>query len=210
MNLKLENPRQLVALFAGFICLSFGIYLTMLSLKGLSSWGVFHDGFSNLADWLTFGIVTQIVGVVILTVSIVFLKTKIGMGTILNIIIVGPLIDLFEYIHPIPNEQNWVGYIILAIGILFTTFGRSLYISAKLGPGPRDGLFVGLTALTGIKVKYVKITIEFIVLLIGILLGGQSGIGTVIMIIASGYLVQYFFRILKYNPHESRNIEVIN
>jgi len=203
MDLKYNHPKQLVALFGGFIFLSIGIYLTKLSLLGMSSWSVFHDGVAAQAEWLTFGIVTQVVGVVILACSLIFLKTKVGVGTVLNILLVGPFVDILDYLYSDTSQSLIARIIILVFGILFTTFGRSLYISAKLGPGPRDGLFVGLTAITGLKVKYVKISIEFTVLLIGILLGGRAGIGTVILIIASGYLVQYFFKILKYNPHES-------
>ncbi len=85
------------------------------------------------------------------------------------------------------------------------TFGRSLYISTKLGPGPRDGIFVGLSRLTQIDVKYIKPAVEFTVLLIGFLLGMSKGInyvgpGTVIAVIFSGYLVQFFFKKLGFNP----------
>lgn len=203
MELKLKESGQLWRLGFGFMFLSIGIYLTKISTLGMNSWSVFHEGIAINVSFLTFGRVTSIVGIMILTFSIIVLKTKVGIGTFLNILIIGPTVDLLEYLYPeLPDVISFqVG--VLVMGILFTAFGRSLYISAKLGPGPRDGLFVGLSAILNVKVKYVKITIEMIVLLIGYLLGGEVGFGTVIAIITSGYLVQFFFKVLNYDPNES-------
>ena len=89
------------------------------------------------------------------------------------------------------------------------TFGRSLYISTKLGPGPRDGIFVGLSRITQIDVKYVKPAVEFTVLAIGFALGGIVGIGTLTSMLFSGYLVQYYFKKLGFNPkiENQRNLK---
>ncbi len=208
MSLKLKSLRQLVSLFSGFLFLIIGLYLTKQSSLGMNSWSVFHDGVSGQFSWMTFGIASLIIGIIILTVSMIFLKTKIGIGTILNIAIIGPCIDFLEWIYTFEDIPRSEMIMLLLIGILLTTFGRSLYISARLGPGPRDGLFVGIAAVFKIKVKYVKITIEFLVLFIGVLLGGLYGIGTVVAIVSSGYLVQFFFKILKYEPKES--IQIVN
>ena len=92
------------------------------------------------------------------------------------------------------------------------TFGRSLYISTRLGPGPRDGLFVGLSRITKVDVKYIKPTIEMSVLLLGFLLGGIVGYGTVFLIITSGYMVQYFFKILHFDPKtetQSSDVKIV-
>ena len=80
------------------------------------------------------------------------------------------------------------------------TFGRSLYISTKLGPGPRDGVFVGLSRITQLDVKYIKPAVEFTVLFVGFLLGGTVGIGTLTAMLFSGYLVQFYFKKLGFNP----------
>ena len=202
--------KRLPKLFLGFTILAFGVYLTKLSLLGMNSWSVFHDGVAENVSWLSFGLATQIIGVVVLVLSIVFLKTKVGIGTILNVLFIGPIIDLFSIIYPVMEEVFILQFIVLLFGILFTTLGRSLYIASRLGPGPRDGLFVGLARVTKYQVKYVKITIEFIVLGIGILLGGQTGIGTVIIIIVSGFLVQFFFKMFHFDPHTEKQSNIID
>ena len=183
----------------GFVLLAFGIMLVKRSGRGLPPWGVFHEGLSIVTP-LSFGVITQLVGLVILILSVLFLKTKIGIGTILNVVLVGFFIDLFDYLFAYQPDELISQIILFTIGIILMTFGRSLYISAKLGSGPRDGVFVGLARVTKIDVKYVKPTIEFIVLFIGVLLGGTVGFGTVIAVLINGYIVQLFMTLLKFDP----------
>jgi uncharacterized membrane protein YczE len=198
MEIFKQDVKRLPVLFFGYVLLALGIYLTKLSTLGMSSWSVFHDGLS-IVSGLSFGIITQLLGLIILVISMVFLHTKVGMGTIFNVVFVGWFIDIFDVIYSTVPSNLVLQIIILIFGVLFTTMGRSLYIASKLGPGPRDGLFVGLARVTKIDVKYVKPFIEFIVLGLGILLGGQSGFGTVLIILVSGYLVQFFFQLFHFD-----------
>lgn len=197
-TLKLDL-RKLPILFLGFIFLSVGVMLTKRAELGMDSWGVFHLGLAENLN-LSLGTVIQLLGLIILILSIIFLKTKIGIGTILNVALVGYFIDYSDKLYTYVPDSTIEKFIILIFGILFLTFGRGLYISTKLGAGPRDGLFVGLSRITKIDVKYVKPAIEFTVLILGFLLGGIVGVGTIILIVFSGYLVQYFFKILKFDP----------
>lgn len=208
MDLFLKDIKRIPMLFTGYIVLAFGIYLTKLSLLGLSSWGVFHDGISNVAH-LPFGVVTQLLGLTILVVSMSLLKTKVGIGTLFNIVFVGWFIDIFDLMYHTMPHHLVLQFVVLILGVLLTTLGRSLYIASKLGPGPRDGLFVGLSRITKIQVRYVKITIELIVLGIGIFLGGKAGIGTVIIIIVSGYVVQFYFKIFHFDPHSRKQSNIL-
>lgn len=209
MELLKKDIKRVPYLLLGFVLLGLGIYLTKLSLLGMSSWSVLHDGIAKNISGASFGIVTQVLGLVILGLSVVFLKTKVGIGTLLNVLLVGPIVDLFEIIYPTMNEAFVLRFIALIFGVLFTTIGRSLYIASRLGPGPRDGLFVGLARVTKFQVKYIKITIEFIVLGIGILLGGTAGIGTAILIVVSGYLVQFFFKVFKFDPKQVKQSNLV-
>lgn len=211
MNTKLiiEDLKRIPRFIIGLTILSFGIYLTKLAYIGLSPWSVLHDGIAMSLN-LTFGTVTIFLGLIILVLSIVFLKTKIGIGTILNILIAGNLINLFEYLYyEIPSDLI-MKIILFSIGLLCVTFGRSLYISSDLGPGPRDGLFVGLSRITHLEVKYIKPAIELTVLIIGILLGGNFSVGTIIIVITSGYLVQYFFKVLHFDPKKKTQSDIRN
>lgn len=193
-TLKIDLQR-LPTLLVGFIFLALGIMLTKRSDLGMAPWGVFHQGLS-IQLTLSFGVVTQLVGLFVLVISLVFLKTKIGIGTVLNVLIVGPLIDLYDTIIGFEPSTIYAQYSTLVAGIILMTFGRSLYISAQLGSGPRDGVFVGLHHLTSIDIKYIKPSIEFTVLMLGYLLGGTAGVGTVLVVISSGYFVQMFMLLL--------------
>lgn len=204
-----KDAKRLPVLFTGFIFLSIGIMLTKRAGLGMAPWGVFHQGMSILTT-LSFGVITQIFGVIILVASVVFLKTKVGIGTILNVAIVGLMIDAEDLIFKYTPTTIGSQLIIFIIGMLFMTFGRSLYISARLGSGPRDGVFVGLARVTGIEVKFIKPAIEATVLIIGWLLGGVVGYGTVIAVVTSGYLVQGFMTILNFNPKGSEQSNIVN
>lgn len=198
-DLFYRDLRKTPLMLLGFIFLSFGMILTKKSGLGMSSWGVLHEG-ASLRTIFTFGEVTLILGLIILVFSVYFLKTKVGIGTISNVILIGFLLDFFDYVLDFSPSTYAIQGIVFIIGLLLMTFGRSLYISTKLGAGPRDGIFVGLSRLTQIDVKYIKPAVEFTVLLTGFLLGGVVGVGTLIAIVTSGYLVQFFFKILGFNP----------
>ncbi|MBN2605012.1 MAG: membrane protein [Bacilli bacterium] len=208
MNAFIEDIKRIPILLLGFIILSLGLMLTIRANIGNTSWSVFHQGVS-MQTGLSFGIVTQLFGVIFLIISIVFLKTKIGIGTILNVAIIGFIIDgsdlAYTFIPTTVIEKS----LMFTVGILFTTFGRAMYISARLGAGPRDGIFVGLSRVTKIDVKYVKPGIELIVLVIGFFLGGVVGIGTLISMIISGYLVQFFFKLLQFDPKTEKQSNLL-
>ena len=204
MNSILKNDLlKLPTLFLGFTLLSLGMILTRKAGLGMSSWGVLHEGISEVTIF-SFGEVTLILGFIILALSMMFLKTKVGIGTIANVLFIGLILDLFDKIITYEPEEYFYKGILFLIGLLIMTFGRSLYISTKLGPGPRDGLFVGLSRITQIDVKYVKPAIELTVLTIGFLLGGVVGVGTLISMLFSGYLVQFYFKKLGFDPKNEK------
>jgi uncharacterized membrane protein YczE len=203
MELLKKDLKRLPILLLGFAFLSFGIVLTMRADLGMNAWGVFHQGLS-VQTGLTFGLITILLGLVILGFSIWLLKTKIGIGTVLNVLVVGVMIDISDYLFTFIPETTIEKTVLLVIGLFVMTFGRALYISTGLGEGPRDGLFVGLHLLTKYEIKYIKPAIEFTVLLFGFLLGGTVGLGTLVIIVASGYLVQTYFKVLHYDPKTSK------
>lgn len=202
-----NDLKRVPMLFCGLIILSIGIQLTRLAYIGLSPWSVFHDGVS-IVSGLTFGNVTTLFGFIVLLISMILFKTKIGIGTILNMAIVGNLLNLFEFIYPTLPDNIHLRIVIFIIGVLLTTFGRSLYIASELGQGPRDGLFVGLSRVTNIDVKYVKPIIEGSVLIIGVVLGGNFGFGTIVLWGVSSYLVQIFFKLLGFNSKKKTQSDI--
>lgn len=199
MELLKEDLKKIPLLFLGFAFLAFGMVLTKRAELGMNAWGIFHQGLSVKLN-ISFGLATFLLGLVILGFSMLLLKTRVGMGTVLNIVVVGIMIDVSDYLFTYIPETTNEKITVLLFGLVIMTFGRSLYISTRLGPGPRDGLFVGLSRITKVDVKYIKPSIEMTVLLLGFLLGGLVGYGTVFLIITSGYMVQYFFKILHFDP----------
>lgn len=183
----------------GYLFLAFGIMLTMRSGLGMSPWGVFHQGLSYFTG-ASFGVITILVGLVVLGISVGFFKTKIGLGTIFNVLLVGWFIDLSNALFLYVPTTLFSQLLLFWMGLITLCFGRSLYIASRLGAGPRDGLFVGLSRKLHVEVKYVKPAIELTVLFVGFLFGGLVGYGTLIAAISSGYIIQVFFQLLSYDP----------
>lgn len=209
MDLIIQDLRKSVTMFLGFIVMSFGIVLIKESQLGLFPWGVFHEGLAEVLP-LSFGQITSYLGFVILLFSVLVFKTNVGPGTILNILLVGPMIDLIDHFVNLSIDGYLIRSVFFIFGILLMTLGKALYISSKLGAGPRDGLFVGVSRVLQVEVKYVKPSIELIVVIAGYFLGGTVGIGTVITMFLSGYLVQMFFAVFKFESRKDRQRNLLD
>ena len=150
---------------------------------GVSPWTVLAQGISKQAD-LTVGIATFVVSVLVLFLWIPLRETP-GIGTILNAILIAMSIDVMAPF--IPNQTDFIPQIIQAsIGIILVGIGSALYLTANLGPGPRDGWMTGVQKKTNWPIGRVRVGIEIIVLSIGIALGGTFGLGTVMFAIGIG------------------------
>ncbi len=201
--------KQLIILFIGYGFLSLGIVLTKRADLGMNAWGIFHQGLAEQLG-ISFGMVTIFLGLIILAFSVWLLKTKIGIGTILNVLVVGIIIDLFDYLITFVPSTIIEKVNLLLVGLIVMTFGRALYISASLGQGPRDGLIIGLHKVFNLEIKYLKPAIEATVLIIGYFLGGTVGFGTIVIVFSSGYLVQGYFKILHYNPKTAKQTQIFS
>ena len=150
---------------------------------GVSPWTVLAQGISKQAD-LTVGMATFVVSVLVLFLWIPLRETP-GIGTILNAILIAMSIDVMAPF--IPNQSDFIPQIIQAsIGIILVGIGSALYLTANLGPGPRDGWMTGVQKKTNWPIGRVRVGIEIIVLSIGIALGGIFGLGTVMFAIGIG------------------------
>ncbi len=206
MNDVLVNDlKKIPTLLLGYIFLALGMILTMKSGLGMSSWGVLHDGISIVTGY-SFGLVTFLLGLIILIFTRLTLNSEIGLGTILNLLTLGFLLDIFKAIITYEPDYYVFQGIMFLCGLFIITFGRSLYISTKMGPGPRDGIFVGLSRVTQKDIKYIKPIVELTVLSIGFLLGGTVGIGTVASMLFSGYLVQFYLNKLGFDAKMKNDV----
>lgn len=180
-----------------FLRLHVGLFLfaasvtTMLEAKiGLDPWTSLHQGASHHLS-LTIGTVTQGTGLILIATSWLFLKVRPGLGTVFNMLMIGPWIDLLRSFAWFPRGTNMVdGTMQFLCGILLMGIATALYIGARLGAGPRDGFNMGLSRRLGRSLRMTRMSVELCVLLIGFLLGGSIGLGTLIFALAMGPVMQ--------------------
>ena len=197
---------RFINLVIGLMLFALGIILTIKANLGYAPWDVFHEGLANTIGF-SFGVSTILVGV-ILGIIVVLAGEKIGIGTILNMVLIGVFLDIILYIDIIPTPKTIVFSIIMLIsGLFIISIGSYFYIKSALGAGPRDCLMVVLTKKTKIPVGICRSLIELLVTVIGWLLGGKVGIGTIISVIGIGFCIQITFKIFKFKialiKHES-------
>lgn len=187
MNRQL--PRRLTQLYVGLLL--FGVSMALLVRSGLGNipWDVLHQGLVRQLGG-TIGGWSIAVGVVVLLLWIP-LRERPGVGTVSNVFLIGASVDgtlaLVPAAGPLPLKVGYLGF-----GIVLNAIATALYVGARLGPGPRDGLMTGLVRRTGGSVLVVKTVIEVTVVLIGWALGGTLGVGTVVFVLTIGPLVQVF------------------
>ena len=185
-----------------FLCFGLTLFglgegLLIVSLSGASPWSVLAQGISLNVKY-SIGVITFIISVIVLIMWIP-LKQKPGMGTILNALIIAGMIDLC--INFVPSPESYTSQIILAIvAVLTVGIGGGIYLVANLGPGPRDGLMIGLQKVSNLPIATVRAFIEISVVSVGWYLGGTVGIGTLLFAFGIGpavalglYLVDKIF-----------------
>ena len=182
-------PERLARLLAGLFLYGFTMAMMVESTLGLDPWDVFHQGIANHVS-LTFGQVVIVVGALVLLLWIP-LRQLPGVGTVLNVIVIGLAADFGIGVIHRPHDL-WLRVLLLIGGIVGNGVAGALYIGAQLGPGPRDGLWLGLVRRTGRSVRLWRTTIEVTVLVIGFILGGTVGLGTVLYAVSIGPIVQFF------------------
>lgn len=188
-------PRLLLRLcwfYLGLAVMSLGIAATIYADVGAGPWDVFHVAVS-LHLPLTVGQAMIAVGLLVILIGW-GLGVKPALGTILNMLCVGILVDWFTPL--LPNVSGPVApWLLLAVGVVLNGLGTGLYVSAGLGTGPRDGLMVGLTRRLGWPVGAIRVAIEGTAALVGWLLGGPLGIGTVVLALLLGPATQVGFAV---------------
>lgn len=189
-NLRHRPVRRLVQLYLGLTLYGVSMALMIRSDLGLDPWDVFHQGLSELTR-LSFGTVTIGVGALVLLLWIP-LRQRPGLGTVSNVVVIGLVVDATLALLPAAGPLS-VQIAMLVTGIVANGAATALYLGARLGPGPRDGLMTGYVARRpGRSIRLVRTVIEVTVLALGWLLGGTVGVGTVAYALAIGPLAQFF------------------
>ena len=178
--------RQLLQVLSGTSLIGIGISLNYLANLGLGPWGGFHDGLSKTLN-ITYGRTIIITGIAVMLLWIP-LKQRPGIGTIIDIFLVGTVADLIIPNFPL-SENVFVSLLLIFCGIILIGAGTAIYVGGNLGVGPRDGIMVGLEA-KGLKIGTARNIIELLAFLTGWLLGGLVGYVTILFVIGIGPVVQ--------------------
>lgn len=193
--------RRVLQLLIGLVLYGTGCALTVEAGLGVDPWTVFAQGVS-IHTGLGIGWVTNVIGFLVLLVWIP-LRQKPGLGTIANILLVGTTMQIVLGVIP-PVAGLVAQLLVLVAGILLVAVASGLYIGAHFGPGPRDGLMTGMHARLGWPVWLCRLTVEATVLVLGWLLGGTVGIGTVLFAVSIGPLVHLALPLLDARRPASR------
>ncbi len=174
----------------GITLMAFGISLTIKGQAiGIGPWDVLHVGLYNHLG-LTIGTWAILTGVIIVLVTMIGTKRLPQLGTIINIICIGSLIDLFNWLLPEPT--SFVSQLIwFLLGVVIMSIGIGIYVSPNIGAGPRDSLMLLIVKKTGWSIKWVRTFLELTVALAGWLLGGPIGLGTILIALLLGQIVHY-------------------
>lgn len=212
MNRKVDSTMKIsmkrtIRLILGLFLYALGSFLTIQANIGLAPWEAFSMGITYMTH-ISYGNIVVITGFIIIAIDFE-LKEKIGFGTILNAILIGKFVDLIQFVNIIPMMSNLgLGLLMLLLGLLVICIGSYFYIGASLGCGPRDALMVALgKRMPKVPIGAIRTLIEGTVLIIGWLLGAKIGIGTIISVFGIGLILQFTFKLLRFDvkniKHES-------
>jgi uncharacterized membrane protein YczE len=187
-------PIRLITLLAGLFVYGLGVALTVHAGIGIAPWDVLAQGIS-LQTGLSFGVATVAVSIIVL-ICWIPLKVKPGFATVANALLVGLFADFWLMILP-DLTAYWQQLAVFMLGVVVVAIATGLYISSRLGSGPRDGLMQGTANALDKPFWIVRTAFEGSVLTIGWLMGGQVREGTLIFALTIGYLVQISLKAFK-------------
>lgn len=178
-------------LFAGLALIGVGVAFTKQANLGLGPWDVLGDGLAQLTG-IQLGTASIVIGAIVMLIWIP-MRERPGVGTLLNLLFIGAFMNLalvvIQSAGGFLQQSAW-----LMAGLLLIGIGSVSYLASQLGAGPRDGLMLGLSRKTGWSVRLTRTALEVTVLIAGWLLGGAVGVGTVIIALAIGPIIQLMSR----------------
>ena len=193
----------------GLIIFALGVHLTIRADLGLAPWDCLGMGISYHTP-LNYGLSMTLMSVIILIID-VLMKEKVGFGTIIDALLTGNFVQIFNDIDKLPKTKSiWGGIFVIIAGLALMAIGQYFYMKSAQCCGPRDALLVGLgKRLHKLPIGAVQIILWGTVLLIGWLLGGPIGIGTIVSTFGSGIVMQIIFSLIKFEPRKIEHNSVI-
>ena len=200
--------RQWLRIIFGLLVFSFGVHLTIFANIGLAPWDCLGMGIAKHTP-LNYGLSMTAMSLVILGIDLL-LKERIGFGTIIDAVLTGNFVQMFNDLNPLEeNRSTWLGILIMLCGFMFMALGMWIYMKGEQCCGPRDSLLVGLgKRLPKMPIGFVEVLLWAVVLLAGWLLGGPVGIGTLISTFGAGIVMQVIYSLLKFEPRQIRHRSV--
>ena len=198
-----------IRIVCGLFIFAFGVHLTIFANIGLAPWDCLGMGLSYHTP-LNYGLSMTLIAITVLGIDLL-MKEKIGYGTIIDALLTGNFVQLFNNINPLPlNENLWAGIIIMLTGFVFMALGMAVYMKSEQCCGPRDALLVGLgKRMPKIPIGVVEIILWAVVLVAGWLLGGPVGIGTVISTFGAGAVMHVVYSFIRFEPRDLKHRDVI-
>ena len=202
--------RQWLQIVAGLLVFAFGVHLTIYANIGLAPWDCLGMGISYHTP-LNYGIAMTTVAVLVLIVDLL-LKERIGYGTFIDALLTGNFVQMYNDLNPLAENQSlWAGIAVMLVGFVFMALGMYVYMKAGQGCGPRDSLLVGVgKRVPKVPIGYVQIAMWAVVLLIGWLLDGPVGIGTLLSTVGAGVVMQIVYDIIHFEPRAIKHRSVVD
>ena len=200
---------QWLRIVFGLFVFSFGVHLTIFANIGLAPWDCLSMGVSYHTP-LNYGLSVTLISVIIIVIDLL-MQERIGFGTIFDALLVGNMVQLFNDLNPLPlNDSLLPGVGIMLLGFVFMAVGQWLYMSGAQCCGPRDMLLVGLgKRLPKVPIGVVEVLLWGAVVLVGWLLGGPVGVGTLLSVLGAGLVMQAVLAVVKFEPRSVRNRDCI-
>ena len=207
--MRMKVIRQWLRIVHGLLVFSFGVHMTIYANIGLAPWDCLGMGIAKHTP-LNYGLSMTAMALVILCIDLL-LKERIGFGTIIDALLTGNFVQMFNDLNPTEGNRNtWLGVVIMAGGFVFMALGMWIYMRGEQCCGPRDSLLVGLgKRLPKVPIGLVEVMLWAVVLLAGWLLGGPVGIGTVISTFGAGLVMQVVYNLVKFEPRNVKHKDVI-
>ena len=195
-----------VRIAAGLLVFAFGVHLTIFANIGLAPWDCLGMGIANHTP-LNYGLSMTVIAVAVLLTDVLVLKEKIGFGTIIDALLTGNFVQMFNSLNPFPlNRGIWTGIGIMLTGFVFMAIGMWIYMSAQQCCGPRDAMLVGLgKRMPKVPIGLVACMQWMIVLAVGAALGGPVGIGTLISTFGAGSVMQLVYNVIRFDPRKLKH-----
>jgi uncharacterized membrane protein YczE len=191
--------RDFIVINLGFALYGLGIALLIQANLGTSPWAILTVALVPITG-LSAGVVTMLIGLVVL-LGALLMREQIGWGTVANIVFIGPWLDVFLKFIPSVTTHIILQSVMLLLAIIIIGIAAALYIGVNAGAGPRDSLMLALERTRGWSLRTARSSIEIAVVIVGWLLGGPLGVGTLVFAFLIGPSVQWAFKLLKVQSH---------